>query len=227
MVLTTSARSTYAAATLPLSSRSPNGMRGTCASRSPLTPLSTRCRAPTRPLHTLPLAPSTHFGRYVKHTGNPHENKGHSVELRLTCCELTAALPERAAELQTWGAPQHGIGFYGTWHVRTPGYRGDAEMCLWLPPQAVPIGYVIQQTSGAAGGATGVAGGVPMGLPPGDGASPPMGLQLDQSMDPRPDLRSGGGGATLPVVAAVPVPVPMALGRDGHEVHGVPVGLPP
>ena len=76
-------------------------------------------------------------------------------------------------------------------------------MCLWLPPQAVPIGYVIQQTSGAAGGATGVAGGVPMGLPPGDGASPAMGLQLDQSMDPRPDLRSGGGGATLPVVAAV------------------------
>ena len=33
----------------------------------------------------------------------------------------------------------------GTWHVRTPNYRGDAEMVLWLPPVPVVIGYRITQ----------------------------------------------------------------------------------
>ena len=35
------------------------------------------------------------------------------------------------------------IGFYGTWHVRTPNYNGDAEMVLWLPPVPVVVGHKI------------------------------------------------------------------------------------
>jgi hypothetical protein len=71
---------------------------------------------------------------------------GHAVELRLTCCDLFAALPSRAAEFQSWGCPPGNVGFYGTWHVRTRKYKGDGEMCLWLPPVPVVIGYVITQT---------------------------------------------------------------------------------
>lgn len=57
--------------------------------------------------------------QYVPGTGNPQENLGHAVQLRLTCCELAAALPSRAVELQQWGAPPGTVGFFGTWHVRT------------------------------------------------------------------------------------------------------------
>ena len=35
--------------------------------------------------------------QYQLGTGDPNENLGHAVELRLTCCELFAALPQRAA----------------------------------------------------------------------------------------------------------------------------------
>ena len=84
--------------------------------------------------------------QYVPGTGDPRENLGHAVELRLTCCDLFAALPSRAAELQSWGCPPGNVGFYGTWHVRTRKYKGDGEMCLWLPPVPVVIGYVITQT---------------------------------------------------------------------------------
>ena len=151
----------------------------------------------------------------MRHTGDQKENKGHFVELRLTCCVLDAALPERAAELRRWGEPAHAIGFYGTWHVRTAGYRGDAEMCLWLPPQPVPIGYVIQQTcagGGVADGAAAVA--VPMGLPP-MGLPAPRGPQLS-GLPPPEDL---------PVVTAVPVWA--GLGCGDEEFHDVPVRLPP
>ena len=83
--------------------------------------------------------------QYVRGTGNARENRGHAVALRLTCCELSAALPERAAELESWGMPSGTVGFYGTWHVRTRSYSGDAEMVLWLPPVTVVTGYLIQK----------------------------------------------------------------------------------
>ena len=84
--------------------------------------------------------------QYVLGTGDPRENSGHAVELRLIASELHAALPERSAELLRWGAPLGVVGFYGTWHIRTRKYSGDAEMCLWLPPVPVVIGYTITQT---------------------------------------------------------------------------------
>ena len=85
--------------------------------------------------------------QYILGTGNPSENLGHDVQLRLTCCELMDALPGRAEELRSWGAPEDVIGFYGAWHVRTPRYSGDAEMCLWRPPVPVVIGHVITQST--------------------------------------------------------------------------------
>jgi len=81
--------------------------------------------------------------KYTPGTGDPKENLGHTVQLRLTCCQLMVALPRRAAELRMWGAPADVIGFYGTWHIRLPHYKGDGEMCLWLPPAPVVIGYKI------------------------------------------------------------------------------------
>ena len=84
--------------------------------------------------------------QYVPGTGDPRENLGHAVELRLTCCDLFAALPSHAAELQSWGCPPGNAGFYGTWHVRTRNYNGDAEMVLWLPPVPVVVGHTITQT---------------------------------------------------------------------------------
>jgi len=83
--------------------------------------------------------------QYQLGTGNPRENSGHQVQLRLTCCELHAALPQRSLVLQQWGAPLGVVGFYGSWHIRTHRYNGDAEMCLWLPPEPVVIGHVITQ----------------------------------------------------------------------------------
>ena len=83
--------------------------------------------------------------QYVAGTGDPRENLGHAVELRLTSCVLGSAIPERAAELESWGAPPGVVGFFGTWHIRTRNYKGDAEMCLWLPAVPVVAGYVIQQ----------------------------------------------------------------------------------
>ena len=83
--------------------------------------------------------------KYVLGTGNKKENLGQTVQLRLHCCELMAAVPGHAAELCAWGAPPGVVGFYGTWHVRTAKYNGDGEMCLWLPPKAVLIGHVITQ----------------------------------------------------------------------------------
>lgn len=85
--------------------------------------------------------------QYQLGTGNPNENLGHAVELRLMCCELLKVLPQRAAELQAWGVSAGVVGFYGIWHVRTPNYNGNAEMCLWLPPEPVVVGHVITQTT--------------------------------------------------------------------------------
>lgn len=82
--------------------------------------------------------------RYIPGTGDPHENKGHSVALRLTRCALAAALP-RHMHVEQWGLPSDAVGFVGTWHVRTASYRGDAEMCLWLPPLPVAIGHLISE----------------------------------------------------------------------------------
>lgn len=79
--------------------------------------------------------------QYVPGTGNPRENRGHAVALRLTYSALYETLPDRAAELQRYGAPAQG--FYGTWHIRLPDYQGDAEMCLWLPAAPVVVGYVV------------------------------------------------------------------------------------
>jgi hypothetical protein len=83
--------------------------------------------------------------QYIRGTGNPNENFGHSVLLRLTRCELAAALPSHM-HVEQWGVPHGHIGFVGTWHVRTAGYRGDAEMCLWLPPVPVVVGHVISES---------------------------------------------------------------------------------
>ena len=44
---------------------------------------------------------------------DPSENRGHTVNIDLTCCSLLAALPERAQELRAWGAPPDVVGFYG------------------------------------------------------------------------------------------------------------------
>ena len=67
-----------------------------------------------------------------------------------------APLPSRRSvnELRACGCPEGAVGLFGTWHIRVPngGYEGDAEMCLWLPPEPVAIGYV-----------------VPMGIPIEDG----------------------------------------------------------
>ena len=63
-------------------------------------------------------------------------------------------LPERAAELTRWGCPANAIGLFGTLHVRTPSYCGDAEMLLWLPPgPPVAVGHaprlaIVSQGSG-------------------------------------------------------------------------------
>ena len=43
------------------------------------------------------------------------------------------------------GAPPHAIGWFGTWHVRTFNYRGDAMMALWLPPTHVPVGMEVRR----------------------------------------------------------------------------------
>ena len=94
---------------------------------------------------------------YVLGTGDPEQNLGHSVELRLQYTELAAALPSRRAnELRGCGAPPGAVGLLGTWHIRVPdgGYEGDAEMCLWLPPEPVAIGYVIAVGTPVDGGAS-------------------------------------------------------------------------
>lgn len=86
---------------------------------------------------------------YVLGTGDPDENLGHTVQLRLTAVELHAALPEWSADMQSFGAPPPAtglVGFYGTWHIRTPRYNGDAEMVLWLPPVPVVIGHRVTQS---------------------------------------------------------------------------------
>jgi len=85
--------------------------------------------------------------KYVRGTGNPKENLGHSVALRLTCCDLARALPDKWDELARFGAPPGVVGFFGTWHVRTRNYSGDAQMVLWLPPEPVMIGHVITQST--------------------------------------------------------------------------------
>jgi len=69
------------------------------------------------------------FGKtYIRGTGNPHENKGHTVEYR----------GERNRN------PAQGL--RGTWHVRLPHYSGDGPFHLWPamqywnpnPPQFAP-----------------------------------------------------------------------------------------
>ena len=103
--------------------------------------------------------------KYARGTGNPRENKGHTVELRLLNCVLAESAPPLHGlarpqhDLARYGAPPHAIGWFGTWHVRTFNYRGDAMMALWLPPTHVPVGYVIEPVMGTA------IGSVPQGVP--------------------------------------------------------------
>ncbi len=92
-------------------------------------------------------------------TGNPRENLGHTVTLRLTLCELHAVLADKSRELSRYGAPANAVGFYGTWHVRTRHYNGDAEMVLWLPPTPVAVGYVV---AAGAEGSVPIVSGVPV-----------------------------------------------------------------
>lgn len=86
--------------------------------------------------------------QYIPGTGDARENLGHAVELRLTLCDMHAVLPERSHELSRYGAPPGTVAFYGTWHVRTRNYKGDAEMVLWLPPVPVVVGHMIQPGTG-------------------------------------------------------------------------------
>jgi len=85
---------------------------------------------------------------YVTGTGDPTENYGHTVELRLEYCQLAAGLPpSQAADLAACGAPPGVVGLLGSWHLRRgdkhDGCHDDAEMVLWLPVETVTIGYVI------------------------------------------------------------------------------------
>ena len=83
--------------------------------------------------------------QYIAGTGDRHENRGHSVSLRLTLCDVHAVLPDQSHYLSRHGAPPGTVGFYGTWHVRTPGYSGDAEMVLWMPPgPPVVVGHAVR-----------------------------------------------------------------------------------
>jgi len=86
--------------------------------------------------------------RYVPGTGNPRENLGHTVGLRLTYCVLSEVIPEQMGHLRPHGLQDGVVGLYGVWHVRTPHYNGDAEMCLWLPPTPVAQGYLILPQDG-------------------------------------------------------------------------------
>ena len=106
--------------------------------------------------------------QYVPYTGNSAENKGHRVELRLQLCDCHASSPERSADLRMYGCPEGAVGYFGSWHVRTSHYRGDAEMCLWLPPAPVPIGYVLNPhcpSGGLCPRAVGMPEVVPVGMP--------------------------------------------------------------
>ena len=92
--------------------------------------------------------------KYARGTGNPRENKGHTVELRLLNCVLAESAPPLHGvarpqhDLARYGAPPHAIGWFGTWHVRTFNYRGDAMMALWLPPTHVPVGMEVEAGPG-------------------------------------------------------------------------------
>jgi len=83
---------------------------------------------------------------YKLGTGNPDENKGHTVTITLTCCDLVAAVPELSAELMAWGMPPGTVGFYGFWKVEQGGFQDIGEMCLWLPPVPVVVGYKVTRT---------------------------------------------------------------------------------
>jgi len=146
----------------------------------------------------------------VRGTGNPRENKGHAVELRLVCCALEAALPERVLELRRWGMPPAAVGFFGTWHVRTANYRGDAEMVLWLPPQPVPVGFIIAQTSEPH----------MVGLPPaGHPHMPPPGMAPDCGAPLEPAIPMGQPAIPMgqpltkevPMAAAIPMATAMPI----------------
>jgi len=148
--------------------------------------------------------------QYVRGTGNPRENKGHAVELRLVCCALEAALPERVLELRRWGMPPAAVGFFGTWHVRTANYRGDAEMVLWLPPQPVPVGFIIAQTSEPH----------MVGLPPaGHPHMPPPGMAPDCGAPLEPAIPMGQPAIPMgqpltkevPMAAAIPMATAMPI----------------
>ena len=68
------------------------------------------------------------------------------MHIELTCCELLRTLPDKASDLQAWGAPGDVVGFYGMWQLSVPGFSDFGEMCLWLPPVPVVIGYVITRS---------------------------------------------------------------------------------
>ena len=151
--------------------------------------------------------------RYVRGTGNPNENKGHSVELRLQLADLHASSPERAHDLRLFGCPEGSIGYFGSWHVRTGQYRGDAEMALWLPPVPVAVGYLVTPSTSSA---------APVGLPVcaaapsggnADAANADAAHHVPVGLPPAEDLEQAGG-----VVQAVPIGDP--VGADAVEMSG-------
>jgi len=80
--------------------------------------------------------------KYIAGTGDAKENKGHTVWLRLTLTELHAVMPAYQSRfgLGEQPPPPGMLGFFGTWHVRTYGYDGDAMMALWRKPPDLGVG---------------------------------------------------------------------------------------
>ena len=127
--------------------------------------------------------------QYIAGTGDRHENRGHSVSLRLTLCDVHEVLPDQSHFFSRHGAPPGTVGFYGTWHVRTRGYSGDAEMVLWMPPgPPVVVGHAVRP-----GEFERFAAAVPIA----SGQPVPAGVA------------AVAGRAGMPTVEAVGVPVPV------------------
>ena len=127
------------------------------------------------------------------------------MELRLQYCDCYASSPERSHDLRRHGAPDHVLGYFGSWHVRTPNYRADAEVCLWLPPEPVPVGYILEP-SGEAYPVGGTA-----------AAAPSQHEMVPQGL---PAVREPTVAATGVVPLTSPTATPVA------EQRTVPLGLP-
>ena len=98
-------------------------------------------------------------------------------------------LPDQSHFFSRHGAPPGTVGFYGTWHVRTRGYSGDAEMVLWMPPgPPVVVGHAVRP-----GEFERFAAAVPIA----SGQPVPAGVA------------AVAGRAGMPTVEAVGVPVPV------------------